>query len=410
MDISRSPSHLLNRKEKTIPEVTTGIVRPRASADQTFSPREVAAAYNYPLNFTGKGYSVGIVELGGGFDQANLDAYFASFGVPSPAVTSVSVQGAQNAMDGPEGADGEVQLDIEVVGAVAPGAAIRVYFAPNSDSGFLEAIRQAAEECDVVSVSWGGPESYWDSSAMDEFEAVIAEAKTRGVYVFCASGDTGSRDGTRTDVVDFPASAPSAIGCGGTKLTTNQDGSRASEVTWDDSDTQSATGGGVSKHFAGRQVPDVAGNASPTSGYEVRVDGEEFAIGGTSAVAPLYAALAVLLSEAIGARLGTKCDLIPTLVAHPEICYDVTVGDNGGFKAGPGRDETTGFGVVDGARLLAVIGSEPTEPTQPVEPTALAADEELAKALRGWMEHPRASYYARRLKDVARVWLRNRAD
>lgn len=336
--------------------------RPRAAA-VAYSPLQVAQAYNYPAGFTGKGFTCGLIELGGGFGQADIAAYFGALGVPAPSVQAVSVAGGQNKSDGPNGADGEVLLDIEVAAAIAPGALFRVYFAPNTDSGFLAAIKQAvADGCQVISISWGGPESSWSASTLDEFDAVFAAARAAGVIVFAAAGDSGSADGTSRSSVDFPASSPNVIGCGGTRLTVNTDGSRASEVTWDDNASTSATGGGVSAHFPGRDVPDVAGNADPATGYRVLVDGQSIVIGGTSAVAPLYAGLALRLKEA---TKGAPFDFLKAVTANPTVCYDVTVGNNGAFRAGPGRDETTGFGVVDGAKLLGVLLAQPAPPVPP---------------------------------------------
>jgi kumamolisin len=182
---------------------------------------------------------------------------------------------------------------------------------------------------------------------------VFAAARARGVTVFAASGDTGSRDGTSQDVADYPASDPSVVGCGGTRLVLNADGTRSAEVTWDDDDIQSATGGGVSAFFPGRHVPDVAGNADPVTGYDVVVDGQSMTIGGTSAVAPLYASMSAVVRQAY----GQSWDWLNTVTTNPTICYDVTVGDNGGYKAGPGRDDVTGLGVVDMGKLLAVLTS-----------------------------------------------------
>lgn len=360
----------------------TGIRFPRAGVDRSFTALDVAKAYNFPSGVTGKGYVCGIIELGGGFSHADLDAYFGALGLSTPSVTSVPVAGGHNASDGPQGADGEVLLDIEVAGSVAPGAAYRVYFAPNTDAGFLAAIKQAAAECDVVSISWGGPESSWDPATIDEFDAAFAAARAAGVTVFAAAGDSGADDGTGKPTVDFPASSPHVVGCGGTKLDVDSGGRRASEVTWDESDTTSATGGGVSQHFPGRQVPDVAGNADPRTGYKVRVDGQDMVVGGTSAVAPLYAGLVLLLSEKLGQRAGKVADFLTTVMAHPEVCYDVTVGSNGAYRAGPGRDETTGFGVVDGAKLLAVMSA--SSPT-PAPAPAGDADAEFAAVLRPWV-------------------------
>lgn len=331
------------------------------AATSPISARQVALAYGFPVSFTGKGYTCGIVELGGAVDAASVQSYFTQQALPQPTVTVVSVDGAQPVSDGPGGADGEVLLDIEVAGAVAPGASFRVYFAPNTDAGFYDAIAQAGAECDVVSISWGGPEDSWDPATLDRFDALLAQLRAKGVPVFCAAGDSGSGDGESGTHVDFPASSPNAVGCGGTRLLLDVNGARAAETVWDDS-TSSATGGGVSAHFAGRAVPDIAGNADPVTGYRVVVDGQAMVVGGTSAVAPLYAGLHLLLLEATG---GARPDWLKTLAAHPEVCWDVTSGSNGAYRAGPGRDDCTGLGVVDGGKLLAALQAPAPTPPAP---------------------------------------------
>ncbi len=118
----------------------------------------------------GSGQTIALIELGGGFRTADLEAWFAGLGVAQPAVEAVLVDGGQNDPGSPDGADGEVMLDIEVAGSVAPGARIVVYFAPNTDRGFLDAITRAVHDTThqpaVISISWGGPESAWTSQAM----------------------------------------------------------------------------------------------------------------------------------------------------------------------------------------------------------------------------------------------------
>lgn len=362
----------------------TYIRRPRTASPQPFTPLQVAEAYNYPAA-TGKGLLGGIIELGGGFGQSDLTGYFGGLGIPVPKVISKPVAGGHNTSDGPDGADGEVLLDIEVAGAIAPGATFNVYFAPNTDAGFVAAIRQAvADGCDAISISWGGPESSWSPATVKQMEAAFSSAKAAGCQVFVASGDSGSGDGGRGKNVDYPASSPSVCGCGGTRLTVNSAGQRAAEVVWDDDDASSAGGGGVSVLFPGRDVPDVAGNADPDSGYDVLVDGESFVIGGTSAVAPLMLGLYLRLRELHGAAF----DLVATVAANATVCFDVTSGDNGAYRAGPGRDEATGFGVVDGTRLLAVLGSGGTTPP-PSEDTPTPSDTTLWNAISDWMAEPR---------------------
>jgi kumamolisin len=333
----------------------------------SLTPRQVATAYRFPMgSATGKGYVSGIIELGGGYDPAQIGQYFTQNNLPTPTFVDVSVAGGHNQQDGPNGADGEVALDLIVAGAVAPGATYRVYFAGNTDEDFLAALTQAVAECNGVSISWGASENNWDPSVMDKFEAVISAARAKGVPVFVAAGDTGSQDNSGDgDQADFPASAPSSIGCGGTRLEVDAQGQRSSETVWNDDPTQSATGGGVSHHFPNRQVPDIAGNADPDSGYEIMVDGEGTVVGGTSAVAPLMLALHALLWES---NAGKAFDLMELIIANPQACFDITIGDNGGFRAGPGRDDCTGLGVPDGARLVTALTGVAPIPNPPPSP------------------------------------------
>jgi kumamolisin len=329
------------------------------SATTSYRALDVARAYGLPGGYDGTGQTIGIVELGGGYNAADMKAA----GLNADNVTVVPIDGAKSKSDGPNGADGEVMLDVEIAAAVAPGAKLRLYFCANTDQGFLDGIREAVNECDIVSISWGGPESSWDAKTIEAYEQILSAARAKGVAVFVASGDAGSKDGTRTNIVDFPASSPSVIGCGGTRLTLSG-GKRTAEVVWNDDPTQSATGGGVSSHFPGRQVPDIAGNADPRTGYQVVVDGGSYVVGGTSAVAPLQAACLAVVRQAAGITAnpssGTPTgsfDLLNLLLTNPTLTYDVTVGNNGGFKAGPGRDMTTGYGAPDWGKVLALVTS-----------------------------------------------------
>ena len=122
-----------------------GANAPKAKAPKSISytPRQVAQLYQFPLDVDGTGQGIGILELGGGYRPADLKTYFSSVGVNEPKVTAVLVDNAKNKPTNPNGADGEVLLDIEVAGSVAPGAAIAVYFAPNTTSGFQDALTTA---------------------------------------------------------------------------------------------------------------------------------------------------------------------------------------------------------------------------------------------------------------------------
>jgi kumamolisin len=274
------------------------------------------------------------------------------------------VDGANNAPGGD--ADGEVMLDIEVTGAVAQGVTIAVYFGPNTTNGFYDAIAAAVHDTvrrpSAISISWGQAESGWTASALDAYNALFADAAAAGIPVYAAAGDNGALDGASDGGlhVDFPASSPSVIGCGGTRL------SAEAEIVWNKlASGEGATGGGFSGHFdipayqqgvagvrGGRGVPDVAGNADPETGYVVRVDGEDTVIGGTSAVAPLWAGLTALISQRNG---GPISDVHAALYANPAAFRDVTSGDNDGYSAGPGWDACTGLGSPDGTKLTSVL-------------------------------------------------------
>ena len=243
---------------------------------------------------------MGIIELGA-VPPADLKTYFSGLGIKTePSVTAVSVDGATNTPAGsPDSADGEVLLDIEVIGSIAPGAKIAVYFGPNTDQGFLDAITTAIHDTvrkpSVVSISWGGPESTWTAQALQSYDAAFQEATVLGVTVCVAAGDGGSTDGVTDGLqhVDFPASSPHVLACGGTRLQASG-GKIQSEVVWNDGVPVSVP----PSHFKGRGVPDVSGDADPETGYDVRVDGQNTVFGGTSAVAPLWSALTAPLNQA----------------------------------------------------------------------------------------------------------------
>jgi kumamolisin len=352
----------------------------------------VADIYQFPAGTTGAGQTVAVIELGGGFSTSDLDTYFGGLGLAVPSITAVSVDGAANAPGSdPTGADVEVALDIDVIGAAAPGAAQVVYFAPNNgDQGFVDAISDAAHASPapvVISISWGQSEDAWTAQGRAAMDAAMADAAALGISVCVAAGDNGSGDGVTDGQVhvDFPASSPNALACGGTKLIADPStGVISSEVVWNETAAnEGAGGGGVSDQFAlppfqatagipgrsggsgsgaagGRGVPDVAGNADPTTGYQIRSGGQAQVVGGTSAVAPLWAALISRLAQATGQRFGL---LQPVLYAgvtpgtDAPGFRDITSGNNGAYAAGPGWDACTGLGSPDGTALLKRLQS-----------------------------------------------------
>jgi kumamolisin len=387
-------------------------IRPEESATglataQAFDAPQVGKLYNFPANVDGSGQCIAIVEFGGGYHRSDLTSYFRSLSLTPPTVVSVSVDGGRNqpgTATRPNDADGEVALDIEVAGAIAPGARVAVYFAPNTDQGFVDAITSAVHDTanrpSVISISWGAPEGLWSQQTRKAMDDAFVDAAALGVTILAAAGDHGSADqpplitspsGGQTANpnydgkahVDFPASSPHAIGCGGTHL----EGSGRSitgETVWNDGDGW-ATGGGVSDSFdvptwqqnagvpasvnpggrVGRGVPDVAGNADSTTGYKIRLYGRTYVIGGTSAVAPLWAGLMALLNQGAGKPLGL---ITPQLYANGSsgIFNEVTSGTNAiaamggqvataGYSADKNWDACPGLGSPNGAALLQLV-------------------------------------------------------
>lgn len=364
---------------------TQSIVRAGA-ASAAFTPPALAKLYNFPPGLDGTGQCIGIIELGGGYRSVDLKNYFKRLNLPVPHVTTVSVDGAKNRPSNANSADGEVMLDIEVAAAIAPKARIAVYFAPNTDKGFLDAITMAIHDPvnkpSVISISWGNPEKNWTEQAMTSFDQAFQAAALLGVTICCAAGDAGSGD-ENPDVAapdglahaDFPGSSPAVLCCGGTRLVA-ANGTIGAETVWNADPLRSAGGGGISDFFAlpayqaaagvppsanpggriGRGVPDVAADADPATGYEVRVDGQNAVFGGTSAVAPLWAGLVALMNQHLNKPVGFLNPLLYDAAVKAHAFRDITTGNIGAYQAKAGWDPCTGWGSPDGAALLKALG------------------------------------------------------
>ncbi|UKE49732.1 S8/S53 family peptidase [Xanthomonas translucens] len=338
-----------------------------------YTPPQLAELYGFPEH-DGAGQCIGIIALGGGYERAQLAAYFTELGLPMPQIVDVLLAGARN-QPGGQGrkADIEVQMDVQIAGAIAPGAKLVVYFAPNTDNGFLEAIVSAihdrAHAPDVIAISWGFTETLWTAQSRAAYNRALQAAALMGITVCIASGDDGASDGQPGLNVCFPASSPFVLACGGTRL--QVDVQAQHEQAW------SGTGGGQSRVFARprwqqaltlhgtqetaqplsmRGVPDVAANADAETGYYVHIDGRPAVMGGTSAAAPVWAAL---LARVYGLNGGRRVFLPPRLYAVADVCRDIVDGGNGGFVASPGWDACTGLGVPDGGRIAAALGAGP---------------------------------------------------
>lgn len=349
-----------------------------AQAGAGHLPNAVTRLYGFPPG-DGGGETIAVIELGGGVSSADTRAAFRAMGLTAPRVVPVRVDGATDTPGKDTDADGEVALDVQVAGAGAPGATLAVYFAPNTDQGFVDAISQAAHDeahtPSVMSISWGGPESGWTAQAVAAMTSALQDAADLGVSVFAASGDGLATDG-QTDGrahVDFPASSPLVVGCGGTRLGA---AGATGETVWNSEG--GGTGGGISALFPvpayqahvhlpasanpggsqGRGVPDVAGDADPNTGYRVVVDGQAQVIGGTSAVAPLWAGLFALVNAASVKPVGQPH---AALYAHAAAFNDVRHGDNRsgsiGYAAAKGWDACTGLGSPKGAAVAAIFST-----------------------------------------------------
>jgi len=382
--------HGLDNRPQARPHFRLRKAGAMAAGAQSFYPPDVAKLYDFPTSKDGTGQCIALIELGGGYRVRDLNAYFKSLNLAPPRVKAVSVDGGHNhPTHDPNSADGEVMLDIEVAATIAQGAEIVVYFAPNTDQGFLDAITTAISDNthkpSVVSISWGGPESNWTQQSLTAFDQAFQDAAQLGVSICCAAGDAGSDDGVGDGLqhVDFPASSPYALACGGTFIQTAQ--TPPVEQVWNDG-PGSATGGGVSdafplpvwqqgvgvpasanpSHNVGRGVPDVAGDADPNSGYIIRVDGSQGVIGGTSAVAPLWAALIALINASMGKPLGYFNPLLYTQLSKSGSFQDITTGNNGSYSAATGWDACTGWGTPDGTALLGAISGKLAKAAKPL--------------------------------------------
>jgi kumamolisin len=247
---------------------------------------------------------------------------------------------------------------------VAPAANLAVYFGGNASRAFLDTIAAAVHDSQrnpsVIAISWGGPETNWSAQDLNAMDQLFQTAGSLGITVCAASGDNGASDGSEDGMltVDFPASSPHVLGCGGTRLPT-----KGAETAWNDGPEGGASGGGYSSHFArpawqsdsgqsGRGVPDVAGDADPATGYRVTLDGQATVVGGTSAVAPLWAALIARINQGLDSSVGF---INPRLYAAPAAFTDVTSGDNNGYNCGYGWDPVTGLGTPIGSAIYSAL-------------------------------------------------------
>jgi kumamolisin len=367
---------------------------------QACEPATVRAGYDFPTDATGQGECIALIELGGGFHPDDIERFCRNHGLQAPSIAVVEIPDTAgegtNAPAAPAdlqayidaylegGVSGlggeivdrirwtiEVTMDLELAAFFAPGARLVVYFAAPTARGKFEAFTRALTDADhqptVISSSWGTPEARLSGSAgrryARELDARLAGSIERGVTICFSSGDLGD--------VEFPASSPHVLACGGTHL----DG--AGETAWSETIVVEnvsfglATGGGASSIFRrppwqagvevrsatgrdGRGVPDVAAKADIATGYPLFVGGRLLPMGGTSAAAPLWAALIARINEKLGAPAGYLNALLYREEFHAAI-RDITEGSSGRFRAGPGWDPCTGLGSPIGTALFRAL-------------------------------------------------------
>lgn len=387
--------------------------RPRI-AERTqgnYPVRRVAELYAFPMQYTGKGQTAVILLLGGGFHQEDLDLYFKGIGTATPQIDVVELEGAKNQPASNEAiqrtlhAQGfeprpvptsleetppndsaanvawtvEATTDIEILGSLVPEARLVVVFAPNTQdqqAAAMETILGSDFEAKygrptVISCSWGQYEYRMKSSSMQSMESALSQAAAMGVTVCFASGDYGGGP------VYYPASSIYSLACGGTSILTDPKDTRVQEEVWREERMSlyySASGGGASEAFAvpdwqraavatwggaKRGIPDVAAQASLSTGYALIIGAAEVGMGGTSAAAPLIAGLVMQITEANqdleeGYRVGWLTPLIYG-ETFADAFVSITQGNNGLYVANTKWDPCTGLGRPIGERLLAAL-------------------------------------------------------
>jgi kumamolisin len=386
-------NHRTLRRKHRLKNAQPGVLGQQARP--WFVPTELAGIYNFP-NADVQQQCIGLLEFGGGVEEDTLASYFQKIGQPLPQVQVIALDGVSTDPTADPDSTGEVMLDIEVVGALAPGAQVAVYFSTFDEKGLIDALSAVLSDTvhkpAVLSISWGWDENQpfqsdilWSPAAIEHVNHSFLAAAQLGITVCVSTGDDGAeaqiQDGRAH--VNFPATSPYVLAVGGTTLhvrknTTGQ--TTLTEVVWN-SGPGAGTGGGISDvtampawqqgivpisinpgHFAGRGIPDVAADADPATGYFVMSGGKFGVVGGTSASAPLWASLITRINAALGIRTGNFNALLYTKYGPAGVLRDIVTGNNdtdglleGQFPAGTGWDACTGWGVPDGVKLLAAL-------------------------------------------------------
>ncbi|MFK7836330.1 MAG: S53 family peptidase [Sulfitobacter sp.] len=360
-----------------------------------WTPLEVARHYGLPDDLDGAGQTIAVIDMGEVMDMAELAVDFEKLGAPMPKVTLIDLNaGPAIPQLGPSAI--ETHIDVEIVGSLCPKAHIHIYRCAFNFRALADAIARAVkDDVDVISISWGAREDALASGDIARIENALHDARTAGITACVASGDAGASGmtdpKTHAPIPDptggvhciYPGSSPQVLSCGGTQIM-EQDGKRR-EVVWNNTATGGrSSGGGVSKQFLppewqkafhipsrnrgaglGRISPDVAAAAAVKDWKFFDQSGKVDLEGGTSAVAPLYAALTALANQqriAAGkSRLGFLNDRLYALAAKGGVFDDITEGTNAvapgglGYDARKGYDACTGWGTPRIGMLLNAL-------------------------------------------------------
>lgn len=319
------------------------------------SAKDIEARYAFP-EADGTGQTIAIVQLRGEFRPDDFAKCMHDQGVRAKIPIVKRVDNAELAHRIETAKDLESAIDTQIIGALAPGAQIVVYAAPDDERGVLDAIRHALFDGDhkptILSISFGFPEFLWTPAALAILNELFIVAALLGVTIFCASGDNGAElDSDGKPHVLAPASSPFVLACGGTQIAAD-----GSEVAW------TRTGGGFSEHFSApswqgktthqRGVPDAVAESVP--GYCVYFEGKRLAAGGTSAVAPMWAALTARIAQRIASNAGFFAPLLYS-VKGQEAFRAITSGGNDRYKAAKSWNPCTGLGVPIGTAIESLL-------------------------------------------------------
>jgi kumamolisin len=363
------------------PHLVLQTMTPRIPGSKNFTPLELAQIYNLPKPVSNERVNICVVSFGAGLfgnidangvlTGGDLELYWSELGLTSfPTVRVVLLNGMQNTPKQNDSATIENHLDVEQIGAIVPNSNITLIIGKS----FLDILTMAKSlNAFIISSSWGFRENgsnEWYKTSVNNMLQTLSES---GINVCCSAGDNGSSDGGTGVNVDFPASSPYVVACGGTSLIcpNNKYDKQTQESVWNNNPTQSATGGGQSSFFPKpvyqqnlqgtmRCLPDVSGVADPNTGCKFRVGGNDMFAGGTSIVSPFIAGYIALI----------RCNvfLTPLLYKSPKECFhDIVLGNNGNFTSGPGFDLCTGMGSINGVALQSSINGLPQ-----ISPTSLA--------------------------------------